>query len=47
MGAGIAAQALARPHRAPQGLLVPGAHRLMGYRVMHYQLQADLARHAL
>jgi PPOX class probable F420-dependent enzyme len=39
--AGIAAQALARRHRVLQGLLVPLAHRLMGYRTMHYELRAD------
>ena len=42
----IAARALARCHRALQGLLVPLSHRLMRYRTMHYELEADPARAA-
>lgn len=42
----IAAQALARRHRVLQGLLVPSAHRLLRYRTMHYELQADPVRAA-
>ena len=42
----IAARALARRHRALQGLLVPLSHRLMRYRTMHYELEADPARAA-
>lgn len=37
----IAARALARRHRVLQGLIVPMSHRLMRYRTMHYELQAD------
>ena len=39
----IAARALARRHRVLQGLLVPVSHRLMRYRTMHYELQANPA----
>lgn len=39
----IAARALARRHRVLQGLIVPMSHRLMRYRTMHYELQADPA----
>ena len=39
----IAARALARRHRMLQGLLVPVSHRLMRYRTMHYELQANPA----
>ena len=42
----IAARALARRHRMLQGLLVPVSHRLMRYRTMHYELEADPARAA-
>ena len=42
----IAARALARRHRALQGLLVPLSHRLMRYRTMHYELRASPARAA-
>jgi PPOX class probable F420-dependent enzyme len=34
----VAARALARRHRALQGVLVPLTHRLMRYRTMHYEL---------
>jgi hypothetical protein len=34
----IAARALARRHRFLQGILVPLAHRLLGYQTMHYEL---------
>jgi uncharacterized protein len=34
----LAARALARRHRALQGVLVPVAHKLMRYRTMHYEL---------
>jgi len=37
----IAARALARRHRMLQGILVPLAHRLRGYRTLHYELTAD------
>jgi uncharacterized protein len=37
----IAAHALARRHRVLQGVLVPLAHRLRGYRTMHYELIAS------
>ena len=37
----IAARALARRHRVLQGILVPLAHRLRGYRTLHYELTAD------
>jgi uncharacterized protein len=37
----IAARALARRHRVLQGILVPLAHRLMGYRTLHYELTPD------
>ena len=37
----IAARALARRHRVPQGFLVPTVHRLMRYRTMHYELLPD------
>ena len=36
--ADLAAKALARRHRLLQGVLVPIAHRLMGYQTMHYEL---------
>jgi len=38
--ADAAAKALARRHRILQGVLVPVAHRLMGYETMHYELTA-------
>jgi uncharacterized protein len=34
----IAANALARRHRLLQAALVPVAHRILGYRTMHYEL---------
>jgi PPOX class probable F420-dependent enzyme len=34
-----AARALARRHRLLQGVLVPLAHRLLGYKTMHYELK--------
>jgi PPOX class probable F420-dependent enzyme len=34
----IAASALARRHRVLQGMLVPLAHRVMGYQTMHYEI---------
>lgn len=37
----IAASALARRHRVLQGILVPLAHRLMGYQTMHYEITPD------
>ena len=37
----IAARALARRHHVLQGILVPLAHRLRGYRTLHYELTAD------
>ena len=37
----IAARALGRRHRVLQGILVPAAHRLMGYHTMHYELQPE------
>jgi uncharacterized protein len=37
----IAARALARRHRVLQGILVPLAHRLRGYRTLHYELTPD------
>jgi hypothetical protein len=37
----MAARARARRHRVLQGLIVPMSHRLMRYRTMHYELQAD------
>jgi PPOX class probable F420-dependent enzyme len=39
--ASIAARALARRHRILQAIVVPTAHRLMGYRTMHYELRPD------
>ena len=39
--ADIASRALARHHRVLQGILVPLAHRLRGYRTLHYELTAD------
>jgi uncharacterized protein len=39
----IAARALARRHRILQGALVPVAHRILGYRTMHYELHEDSA----
>ena len=42
--AAIAARALSRRHRLPQGVLVPLAHRLLGYRTMHYELKLESAR---
>ena len=33
-----AARLLARKHRLLQGILVPLAHRLQGYRTLHYEL---------
>lgn len=38
--ADVAAKALARRHPILQGVLVPLAHRLKGYRTMHYELTA-------
>jgi PPOX class probable F420-dependent enzyme len=35
----VAARALARRHPVLQGLLVPLAHRVMGYRTTHYELR--------
>ena len=37
----VAARALARRHRVLQGILVPLAHRLRGYRTLHYELTPD------
>jgi len=37
----VAARALARRHRVLQGVLVPLAHRLRGYRTLHYELTTD------
>jgi PPOX class probable F420-dependent enzyme len=37
----VAARALARRHRVLQGILVPLAHRLRGYRTLHYELMPD------
>jgi uncharacterized protein len=34
----LASRALARRHRALQGVLVPTAHKLMRYQTMHYEL---------
>ena len=34
----LAARALGRRHRVLQAILVPTAHRLMGYRTLHYEL---------
>ena len=34
-----AARALARRHLVLQGVLVPLAHRLLGYRTLHYELR--------
>src|ERR1700757_5109030 len=34
----LAARALGRRHRILQAILVPTAHRLMGYRTLHYEL---------
>lgn len=39
--AGVAAKALARRHRVLQAIIVPLAHRLMGYKTMHYELHLD------
>ena len=39
--AAVAARALGRHHRLLQGILVPVAHRLLGYRTMHYELELD------
>jgi PPOX class probable F420-dependent enzyme len=36
--AAVAARALARRHRLLQAVLVPIAHRLRGYRTLHYEL---------
>jgi PPOX class probable F420-dependent enzyme len=36
--AAVAARALARRHRLLQAVLVPLAHRLRGYRTLHYEL---------
>lgn len=38
--ADAAARALARRHPILQGIMVPIAHRLMGYETMHYELTA-------
>ena len=38
--ADAAAKALARRHPILQGIMVPIAHRLMGYETMHYELTA-------
>jgi hypothetical protein len=35
----VAARALGRRHRLLQAVLVPLAHRLMGYQTMHYELR--------
>jgi uncharacterized protein len=37
--AAVAARALARRHRVLQAVLVPVAHRLRGYRTLHYELR--------
>jgi PPOX class probable F420-dependent enzyme len=37
--AAVAARALARRHRVLQAVLVPLAHRLRGYRTLHYELR--------
>lgn len=37
----VAARTLARRHRLLQGILVPLAHRLLGYQTMHYELTPD------
>ena len=34
----LAARALGRRHRILQAILVPAAHRMMGYRTLHYEL---------
>jgi PPOX class probable F420-dependent enzyme len=34
----LAARALGRRHRVLQAILVPTAHRMMGYRTLHYEL---------
>ena len=34
----LAARALGRRHRILQAILVPTAHRMMGYRTLHYEL---------
>lgn len=39
--AGVAAKALARRHRVLQAIVVPLAHRLMGYKTLHYELRLD------
>jgi PPOX class probable F420-dependent enzyme len=39
-----AARALARQHLLLQGLLVPLAHRLRGYRTLHYELRPEVSR---
>jgi hypothetical protein len=39
-----AARALARQHLLLQGLLVPMAHRLRGYRTLHYELRPAASR---
>ena len=41
-----AAKALARRHPILQGVLVPVAHRLLGYETMHYELTAREGRGA-
>jgi PPOX class probable F420-dependent enzyme len=38
--ADTAARALAHRHPVLQGVLVPAAHRLLGYETMHYELTA-------
>jgi PPOX class probable F420-dependent enzyme len=39
-----AARALARRHRLLQGVLVPLAHRMLGYRTMHYELKPQTSQ---
>jgi len=34
----LAARALGHRHRILQAILVPTAHRMMGYRTLHYEL---------
>jgi hypothetical protein len=38
----VAASALARRHRVLQAALVPVAHRILGYRTLHYELHEGL-----
>ena len=37
----VAARALRRRHRLLQAVLVPLAHRLLGYQTMHYELRPE------